>query len=78
MLKAGKIHFIQHELVHLNTPFFWAGRKNRQITLSAYGGAENSVRLLLTKNTARFFSCPSCQIPAALAVCPVSGPFILC
>ena len=32
------------------------------MTPPTHGGTEDSVRLLLTKNPARFFSCPSCQV----------------
>ena len=34
---------------------------NVQITPFAQGGAAGSVKLLLTKNFARSFSCPDCQ-----------------
>ena len=37
--------------------FFWAICENNQMTPLAHCGAEDSVRLLLTKNTARFISC---------------------
>ena len=37
-------------------------RVNLSITPTAKGGVENSVRLLLTKNPACSFSCPSCQV----------------
>ena len=50
--------------------FFWASTENYQVTSPAHCGAEDSVGLLLTKNSACSFSCPWCLIctdPAALA-----------
>ena len=68
--------------------FFWERREIRRITPSAIGGAEGSVRLLLTENPARSFSCcPRCQVHGISCerfprpwqtVGPVSGPFSLC
>ena len=46
-----------------NTSYFvWAGREDNQIPPPAQGGAEGSVRLLLTKNPTHSFSCLSCQV----------------
>ena len=44
-------------------------RENHRITPSAQGGAEGSVRLLLTKNPVCSLSCPS----ARDAVCRLNG-----
>ena len=58
-------------------PFFCGSRQNYQIT-------EGSVKVLLTKNSASSFSCPSCQSRGPSfkrfprpwqTVGPVSGPF---
>ena len=45
--------------VHL---FFWTSRENHRMTLTAHSGEEDSVRLLLTKNPTRSFSCLWCQV----------------
>ena len=44
--------------------FFWASWENLQMMPPALGvdGAEDSVRLPMTKNPARSFSCPWCQV----------------
>ena len=42
--------------------FFWASRENHPMKSRAHSGAEDSVRLLLTKNPARSFCCPWCQV----------------
>ena len=44
------------------TSFYLGTEKNLQIKPQAQGGAEGSVRLLLTKYPARSFSCPGCQV----------------
>ena len=42
---------------------FFGARERLLITPSALCGVEGSIRLLLTKNSTRSFSCSSCQIP---------------
>ena len=41
---------------------FWASRDNHRMTPPSHSGAEDSVRLLLTKHSACFFSCLWCQV----------------
>ena len=49
---------------HLGNYRFGCGHEdNHQITHATQGGAAGSIRLLLTKNTARSLSCPGCQGP---------------
>ena len=58
------------------------------MTPPAGDGAEDSVRLVLTKNLTRSFSCPWCQVHGKYLVLtvsaaltdswPVIGPLILC
>ena len=42
--------------------YFWASLEYHRMTPPTHSGAEDSVRLLLTRNLAHSFSCPWCQI----------------
>ena len=68
-------------------PFFWVSSENYQITPPTQGGAEDSVRLLLTVNPATSFSCSSSQVRGLSferfsrswqTVSPISGTFNQC
>ena len=47
--------------VHRAADFFFSVQ-NPPLNPPAHGGAEGSVRLLLTRNSACSFSCPRCQV----------------
>ena len=54
--------------------FFWAGKERHQMVPPDHSGAEDTVRLLLTKYPARSYTCPWChvrrlvwKVPRALA-----------
>ena len=55
--QANVSHDLFHRYTARTSSAFFTGKVNHRITPSALGGAEGSVRLLLTKNPTRSFSC---------------------
>ena len=83
ILQNANIYICKSRFQAIIYIFSWAGRENLEMTPPTHGGAEDNVKLLLTKNPARSFSYPWCQVHGISferfpwpwqTVGPVSGP----